>query len=143
MTHAKQTGLVSLDDSRLALAHPADDLRGMTVVDPHHHRVGKVDDLIIDEDDRRARLLVVSSGGLLGLGISTRLIPVDAVSRVDEQVHLAVSHTQVHDARSDDGVDDGVDATRTYRDICATYGYPPFWASGYVHPYFLGRPEGS
>jgi sporulation protein YlmC with PRC-barrel domain len=139
VTHADQITLVSLRDSNLALADPADDLRGMTVVDPHQHRVGTVEDLVVDDDERRVRMLVVVSGGILGLGVSTRLVPVDAVIKVDDRVHLAVSHTQVHDAT----YDDAVDATRGYRDICATYGYPPFWASGDVHPYFLGRPQGS
>lgn len=138
MTHTKQIGLVSLEDSDLTLADPADDLRGMTVVDPHKHRVGTVDDLIIDDDERRVRLLVVSSGGILGLGLSTRLVPVDAVTRIDEQVHIAAAHTQVHDARSDDVGD----RTLAYRDMCAAYGYPPFWGPDYVHPYFLGRSGG-
>ncbi|GAB3242127.1 PRC-barrel domain-containing protein [Nocardioides dilutus] len=138
MTHTDQIELVSLECSGLTLAHPADDLRGQTVVDPHRHRVGKVDDLIIDREERRPRLLVVTSGGILGLGTTMRLIPVDAVVRVDEQVHIEAPHTQVHLARSDAEVD----PTRAYREMCASYGYSPFWGPGYIYPYFLGRTGG-
>ena len=53
MAMTTQVGLVSLDDSGLVLAHPADDLRGLRVLDPCHHRVGEVDGLIIDEEERQ------------------------------------------------------------------------------------------
>ena len=139
MTQTNQIVLVSLEDSDLTLAQPADDVRDLTVVDPHGHRVGKVDDLIIDETERRARLLVVTSGGLLGLGITERLIPVDAVTRVDDQVHIEALHTHVHSAESDAAHD----PTPAYRELCAQYGYGPFWGPGYVHPYLLGRPRGT
>lgn len=139
MTETNQIALVSLEDSGLVLAQPADDVRGLTVVDPHDHRVGKVDDLIIDVAERRARLLVVTSGGLLGLGLTKRLIPVDAVTRVDDQVHIEALHTQVHSAESDAAHD----PTPAYHEMCTHYGYGPFWAPGYVHPYLLGRPRGT
>ena len=139
MTDTDQIGLVSLEQSDLTLAHPLDDLRGFTVVDRHHHRVGRVDDLIIDEQERRPRLLVVTSGGLLGLGLTKRLIPVDAVTRVDAQVHIEALHTQVHEAESDPALD----PAPAYHEICAHYGYRPFWGPGYVHPYLLGRPGGT
>jgi sporulation protein YlmC with PRC-barrel domain len=134
-----QIDLVSLTASGLPLAQPADDLRGLTVVDPNGHRVGEVDDLIIDEEEHRVRLLVVSSGGLLGLGLTKRLIPVDAVTRVDEQVHIEALHTQVHDAESDPDLE----PTPAYQAMCTHYGYGPFWRPGYVHPYLLGRRGGA
>jgi sporulation protein YlmC with PRC-barrel domain len=139
VTDTDQIGLVSLRESGLALAHPADDLRGLTVVDRHRHRVGKVDDLIVDEQERRPRLLVVISGGLLGLGITRRLIPVDAVTLVDEQVHIEALHTHVHGAESDPALD----PAPAYDQMCAHYGYGPFWGPGYVNPYLLGRPGGT
>jgi sporulation protein YlmC with PRC-barrel domain len=139
VTDTDQIALVSLAESGQSLAHPADDVRGLTVVDPHRHRVGKVDDLIIDEAERRPRLLVVTSGGLLGLGLTSRLIPVDAVTRVDEQVHIEPPHTQVHEAESDPDLDH----LPAYHQMCASYGYEPFWGSGYIPPYLLGRPGGT
>lgn len=85
---------LGVDD--LTCAQVADDLRGMTVVDPNLHRVGEVDGVVVDQEERRPTLLVVASGGLLGLPRVRRLIPVGAVARVDDRVHVVVSHEQVH-----------------------------------------------
>ena len=141
MAGGADLGLVRLDDSELLLAEPAEDLRGLTVVDPHQHRVGEVRGLFIDEDERRTRLLVVTSGGLMGLSVTERLIPIDAVSRVDDKVHLATPHQQVHHARTDPALG----PTPAYEEMCTRYGYSPFWTPGYVHPSFsgaLGAPDG-
>ena len=58
--------LVRLDDVGLTLADPADDLRGRTVMDLNGDEVGKVDGLLIDEDEQRVSSLesarAVSSG---------------------------------------------------------------------------------
>jgi hypothetical protein len=75
---------------------PTDDVRGMVVVDPSGYRIGDVVDLAIDAHEQRARLLAVVSGGLLGLCVSERLLPVDAVCRVDDRVHLDRNHGDVY-----------------------------------------------
>ncbi len=129
--------LVPLDESVSGLAYPGEDLRGMTVVDRHMHRVGEVDGLIVDEQEHRARLLVVASGGILGLARTQRLLPVDAVTRVDDLVHIEPSHEQVHQCaeyRSSPTPSSNLD------DIYHHYGYSPFWASNHVHPRFLRLP---
>lgn len=136
MTNVNQAVLVSLDDSDLELAHDADDLRGLTVVDLYQHRIGEVDGLIIDEEERRARLLVVASGGILGLDRTRRLVPVDAVTEVDDQVHIEASNETVHHSAE---YDPGIIAAPAYREVYGHYGYPPFWRPGYVNPYFLRR----
>lgn len=43
-------------------------MRGRQVVDRNGDEVGKVEGLIIDEQERRVRFLEVGSGGFLGLG---------------------------------------------------------------------------
>jgi sporulation protein YlmC with PRC-barrel domain len=65
----------------------ADDVRGMVVVDANRHRLGEVEDLVVD-DEGRVRLLSVVSGGVLGLDTRTRAIPIEAVTRVDDRVHV-------------------------------------------------------
>ena len=76
----EQLGLVSLRESGHELADPHDDVRSLAVLDADGHRMGGVEDLVIDETHRRARLLFVTPGGVLGLGKSRRLIPVDLVT---------------------------------------------------------------
>ncbi len=131
-----QIGMVALGDSDLVLANEEDDVRGMAVLDPNGHRVGDVDEIVIDEEERRARLLVVTSGGILGLGVDKRLVPVEAIARVREQVHLHHTHDDVRaGAEYDPEPADSPD----YAQIYGHYGYQPFWHAGYTVPYFFDR----
>lgn len=108
---------------------PADDPRGLVVVDPHQHRVGEVDGLLMDLDEHRTRLLVVATAGFVGLPRSWRLIPVEAVTRVDDRVHIEASHEQVHRCPP---YQPGPASTSTYDEVYDHFGYPPLWriASG-------------
>ena len=136
MSATCQTSMIRLEDSDLRLGQPLDDVRGMTVVDPHFHRVGDVDDLIVDGEQRRARLLVVASGGILGLVRTRRLVPVDAVTRVDDRVHIELSHEQVHRCVE---FDPAPATLVTHDEVYSHYGYLPFWGPDYAPPYFLRR----
>ena len=91
MADQPESTLVKLGDTDLTLANPADDVRGSTVVDRNGNDVGDVDGLLIDEHEKRVRFLQVGSGGFLGIGEKKRLIPVDAVTAVDEKVHLGAT----------------------------------------------------
>ncbi len=129
-----EVGMVNLRDSDLLLADPSDNVTGMTVLDPYGHRLGEVDELIIDELERRVRMLVVASGGILGLGQAKRLVPVEAITRIDETVHVDRSHEQVYQ-------DQAYDPELTdYTDVYGNYGLAPFWVvSPYAPPYFHHR----
>jgi sporulation protein YlmC with PRC-barrel domain len=120
------THLVDLRTNRVELSRPWEDVRGMTVVDLLGHLIGEVDDLYVDQEQRRCRALVVRSGGLAGLARTTRVVPIDAVTRVDERVHLGLPHTRVHDAPSAPDLA----PTRHYEQICAHYGHRPYWERG-------------
>jgi sporulation protein YlmC with PRC-barrel domain len=143
MSATDQVGMVALSDSSLVLANPEDDVRGMVVVDPSGHRLGQVEDLVIDEHHRRVRLLVVASGGILGLGRTERLVPVEAVTRVGEKIHVAPGHGLPTAAESLASADLAYDPEVTdpppYTAVYGLYGYPPFWAPGHVTAYFHDR----
>ena len=133
---AGQIGMVALGDSDLVLANEDDDVRGRRVLDPNGHRVGEVDEVVVDEEERRVRLLIVTSGGILGLGVDKRLVPVEAVARVREDVHLHQTHDDVRaGAEYDPALTDPPD----YAGVYAHYDYVPFWHVGYATPYFLDR----
>lgn len=130
--------LVRLADTDLTLADPADDVRGKAVVDRGGDEVGAVEDLVIDEEERRVRLLQVGSGGFLGIGRQKVLVPVDAVTSVDDVVHI--DQDRAHVARGP-----GYDPDLTLqRDIVAGlydyYGLMPYWSVGYRDPGFPFRP---
>ncbi len=95
MTGTMPTGSVHLDDD-LQFSEAPDDLRDLVVVDPDAHRIGEVDGVVVDLADHRTRMLVVGSGGILGLGRVRRLVPVEAVVEVSDRVRIATSHRAVH-----------------------------------------------
>ena len=139
MTEANTVSLVDLEKGDLRLADPDDDIRGLIVVDPYHHRVGEVDGLIVDRNQRRVRLLVVASGGVLGLDRTRRLVPVDAVTRVDDEVHIEASCDRVRGAKSDLDFDFDFAMEPAYDAVYKHFGYAPFWVGEGSTSYFLTR----
>ncbi|MEU0315929.1 PRC-barrel domain-containing protein [Nocardioides sp. NPDC006273] len=132
MVDNPEAGLVQLKDTDLTLASAKDDVRGSKVVDRNGDEVGDVDGLLIDESERRVRFLQVGSGGFLGIGEKKRLIPVDAVTAVDNRVHLGTSREHV--AGSAEYDPDLVQEPDYYGGLYEYYGYAPFWGAGYVRP---------
>jgi len=57
--------LVRLSDTELTIANPAEDIRGRAVVDRDGEDIGEVEDLLIDAQEKRVRMLEVASGGFL------------------------------------------------------------------------------
>ena len=129
--------LIRLSNTNLTLADPAQDVRGHHVVDKDGKDLGEVDDLIIDRVEMRVRFLEVASGDLFGFGPAKTLIPVDAVTRIDERA-VYINQTRQHVAaapRYDPELILQDAGGRGYAgDIYRHYGYLPFWGPGYVYP---------
>ena len=89
--------LVRLKDTDFDIPQP-DDVRGRRVIDQNGNDIGDVDDLIVDQQHRRVRFLQVTSGGFLGFGGKTMLIPVEAINRVTENV-VAIDETSTRGFR--------------------------------------------
>lgn len=132
METSVQAKLIKLSDSNLTVADPAEDVRGRKVLDANHEEIGHVDDLLIDDRDNKVRFLRVASGGFLGLGESTFLIPIDAIKSIDDQhVHIDQSRERVARApRYDPDLEDD----SYYGNVYGYYGYAPFWGMGYMYP---------
>ena len=132
----KQIGMVALGISDLVPVNDDDDVRGMRVIDPNGHRVGQVDEIVVDEEERRARLLVVTSGGVLGLSEDRRLVPVEAIARVNDDIHL---HHTLDDVKRGTEYDPALADQPDYARAYDYYGYVPFWHVGYTASYFHHR----
>lgn len=132
MAEEQQRSLVRLKDTDLTVT-PDDDIRGRTVLDPDGEDLGTVDALLIDDAEQRVRFLEVGSGGFLGIGEKKRLIPVDAVVRVDDEVRVDVTRQTIAGGPAYDPevVEYSPDY---YGDLYGYYGYAPYWAPGYVYP---------
>ncbi|QIX53947.1 PRC-barrel domain-containing protein [Rhodococcus sp. DMU1] len=128
-----QPTLIDLDDTDLTLVDPADDIRGRAVYDRDGDKIGTVDGLLVDEQRNTVRLLRIGSGGFLGLGKTDRLVPVDAVARIDpDAVHL--DRTRGHVAGSSPYDPELAHASQYYADLYGYYGYRPFWGPGDIPP---------
>jgi sporulation protein YlmC with PRC-barrel domain len=126
--------LIHLSRSELELADPDADVRGHKVVDRYGDDVGKVEDLVIDPEERKVRFLLVGAGGFLGIGEQKLLVPVDAVTSVDDRIHIDQEQPQLSDAPVYDP--SLIEEPDYYENLYSYYGYPPHWSSGYVYPPF-------
>jgi sporulation protein YlmC with PRC-barrel domain len=122
-----------LKDSDLQLADPKADIRGRKVKDAAGEEIGKVDDLLVDAEEQKVRFLEVASGGLLGLGETKSLIPVEAVARIsDDEVHISHTLARVAAAPS---YDPDLRERKHLSEVYSYYGYgTPYWGLGYVYP---------
>ena len=132
------TSLIKLSDSDRILADPAEDIRGRRVRDSDGDDLGKVDDLLIDEDEGKVRILRVEHGGILGLGATASFIPVDAVTDVtDDTVYVGASRDRVAGAPPYDP--ELLDGAEYFNQLYGYYGYMPYWGAGYMYPGFPYR----
>ena len=129
--HAPAT-LRRLGDSNLTVAFPDEDVRGRPVLDRDGEEVGTVSDLIVDDSETRVRFLEVASGGVLGIGETKVLIPVDVIARITDEA------VRIDDTREHVGGSPRYDPTLAGRpyweNVYGYYGYGPYWVPGYVYP---------
>ena len=124
--------LIKLSDTNMTLSSADEDIRGRSVVDGNGEDVGNVDDLMIDDTEKKVRFIRVSSGGFLGMGAQKFLIPVDAIKQIKGD-QVIVSHNREQIASSPAYDPDVVDE-KYYDNLYGYYGYRPFWGAGYMYP---------
>ncbi len=134
-THDNAT-LYALGDRGQTVDGSANDVRGRQVKDHAGKAIGKVADLIVDDQDKKVRFLLVDHGGFLGFGGTHTMIPVDAVSDVThDEVVIDQSCDRIASAPgyAPDLIDD-----RPYQaQLYSHYGYTPYWGLGYAGPLFM------
>jgi sporulation protein YlmC with PRC-barrel domain len=131
--HTESGTLMRLGDSDQMLADPAQDIRGHKVIDRDGTEIGKVDDLLVDNEHQKVRMLRVEHGGLLGIGATPLFLPVDTVEHVeDDKVMIGRSQVQVVGAPEYDP--ELVDRDERMAELYDYYGYAPYWAPGYIPP---------
>ena len=131
-TNEMRARLVRLSDTNLTLADHAEDITGLKVLDMSGEELGSVNDLFIDEQERKVRFLEISSGGFLGLGATKFLLPVEAITRLSvDVVHINQSRERVAGAPQ---YDPTLVEERYVSDVYSHYGYPPYWGPDYHYP---------
>lgn len=131
--------MVKMEESELTLANSDEDIRGRNVVDSAGEDIGDVKDLLIDEDEAKVRFLQVGSGGFLGIGDETFLIPVDAITHIDDNaVRVNLTRDRVRQGPTYDPT--MVRDDEYWNTAYSHYGFLPFWAPGYRYPTFPRYP---
>lgn len=135
----RKTALYRLGDMNLTIADRSEDIRGRRVVDRAGEDLGTVEDLLVDDRERKVRFIEVASGGFLGLGETKFLISVDAITDVGEEaVHIDQTRDRV--AGAPRYAPELVTDQRHWNELYGYYGYAPFWSPGYVYPLFPHYP---
>ncbi|HEY2642353.1 MAG TPA: PRC-barrel domain-containing protein [Galbitalea sp.] len=123
--------LVRLSDTDEFVLDPTEDVRGRKVKDSDGADLGKVKDLLIDQEDNKVRALVVDHGHFLEK--TTSVIPVDAIYRVSaDEVHITQNKEKVAGSSVYDPT--LVYDADYYFAIYDYYGYSPYWYDEYVYP---------
>ena len=125
--------LLSVQDAGLTIENPAEDIRGRDVVDAAGEKIGHVNDLLIDDSEHKVRLMEIGHGGILGIGESKVLVPIDAIDRIDEEV-VHVNQTRERIAGAPRYDPELVEERDYYGSLYGYYGVGPYWGSGYAYP---------
>ncbi len=134
----KRAELMNLSNANLIFADSAEDVRGRKVLDADQQEIGHVNGLLVDDQEHKVRFIQVASGGFLGLGERTILVPIDAIKSVDaKHVHIDLAREHIAGAPP---YDPDLEEESYYANVYGYYGYTPFWGMGYSYPIFPYMP---
>lgn len=137
MTTQSNATITKLSDSGQTVTPSSDDIRGRTVKDKGGEKLGKVEELLIDDREHKVRFLLVEHGGFIGFGETKSFIPVDAITKITAD-EVLINHTREHVAAAPPYAPDLVDDPSYHDTVYGHYGYEPYWGPGYSYPGYLG-----
>jgi hypothetical protein len=139
----RDTRLDPLSQTDLTLAPGEPDLRGASVFDRDGDELGRVDGLYVDGAEQKIRFLAIKRGGILGIGATTRLVPVEAIEHRDVgTVRLAKNDKEIAGSPA---FEPALVADQAYWEkVYGWYGYPAYWTMAPVpfagvYPYAAGK----
>ncbi len=136
MTTHRTSTLYALGDRGQTVDGSANDVRRRHVKDQDGQGIGKVADLIVDDQDGKVRFLLVDHGGFLGFGGTHTMIPVDAVSKITE-TEVVIDQSRDRVASAPGYAPDLIDNRPYHQQLYDHYGYRPYWGWGHVDPLYL------
>jgi sporulation protein YlmC with PRC-barrel domain len=133
MTTTHDATLYTLGDRGQRVEGLANDVRGREVKDIDGKGIGKVGDLLVDDQEHKVRFLVVEHGGFLGFGETTTLIPVDVVTTITDS-EVFINQSREHVAGAPGYHPHLVDDRPYHSSVYGYYGTTPYWGRGYLYP---------
>ncbi|MFZ0226254.1 MAG: PRC-barrel domain-containing protein [Mycobacterium sp.] len=119
----------------MTVDNATDDMRGRKVTDKDGKDVGKVQDVFVDDRERKARFLLVEHGGFLGIGEKKSFLPVDAITWTTSD-DVSINDTRDHIAQAPGYDPELVNDSGYQSSIYGYYGCAPYWSAGYAYPGF-------
>jgi sporulation protein YlmC with PRC-barrel domain len=113
--------------------HPLTSLRGQTVVDSDGQNVGSIEDIVAEViqsgeasgEQRVPRYVIVTHGGMLGIGRKRAAVPVSLVDLDASPVQIHVDNETIERAPGWDT--DAPFSRREEHLVCAYFGVQPYW----------------
>ena len=121
-------GLIKLRDTEFTVSDYNQDIRSLKVVDEKGDDLGFIDDLIVDEKDHQVRFIEVNDGGLLGMGKTITIMPVESIIKLEDNV-VYVCHSKECVCGAPK-YNPELREQEQFLDFYSYYGYDPFWQSG-------------
>lgn len=135
MTSQNHVTLSKLTGTGMTVDNATDDMRGRKVTDKDGKDVGKVQDVFVDDSERKARFLLVEHGGFLGIGEKKSFLPVDAITWTTSD-DVSINDTRDHIAEAPGYDPELVNDSGYQSSIYGYYGCAPYWSAGYAYPGF-------
>jgi sporulation protein YlmC with PRC-barrel domain len=120
--------LVRLSEFAGEIVDESADLRRRKVLDSAGEEIGRVEEVLVDPGDATARMIEVGHGGLLGMGQSRFLLPLDAVEAVDQDaVRVALTRERIEGAPPYEAVRAAYNDPVFRRSLFDYYSFEPAW----------------
>lgn len=105
----------------------AEKLKGMEVVSQKGEELGEIEKVMIDQQSGEVKFVIISKGGILGIGGEEIAAPLGAFEISDEQARLTVDQSKLENVPQQKA-----EATDSdyQRDLETHYGVAPAWEKG-------------
>lgn len=107
-------------------------MRGKIVVDQAGYEIGRVEDLVIDEESYRVYFIIVQPSGFI-FGEGEPIVPVDAIRRRNGD-HLSVDQDHEYVAAGPRYDPELISDAGYQAGVYDWYGFAPYWHPRYVRP---------
>lgn len=136
---AQQPQLRRLSETPYKVTDSDIDIRDRKVKDAAGEDIGRVSDLILRDTDGKVCFIEVTSGGVLGIGAKTFLVPSEAIESFDHY-KVVLGHSQQHIVNGP-AYDPELTKEPDWAAYYGYYGYTPYWSVGTPAPPFAVIPK--
>jgi sporulation protein YlmC with PRC-barrel domain len=105
----------------------AEKLQGMEVVSQKGEGLGKIEEVMIDQQSGEVKFVIISTGGILGIGGEEVAAPLSAFDFNNEQARLTVDQSKFENVPQQKPE---VTDSDYLRDLESHYGVAPAWEKG-------------